>query len=302
VPGYADRQYAYALSEFGTPRELPHCGGWVLERSIDGVGSRDAMGCYPLFSCSDWSRLHTDVNMLAGDLVTLSLVTDPFGSYDQEYLQTCFDSVVPFKQHFIYDLSQPPDHAVRSHHRYYARRALDTISVEVCTNPLAFLDDWTRLYRMLSDRHQLKDIKAFSTESFAKQLTTPGIVALRAVSQDAVVGGHLWYMQGDVAYSHLTAFSPRGYELMTSYALYWFALQYFAGLVRWLNLGAGAGLMANSLDGLAQFKRGWSTGTRLAYFCGRIFDHSRYDQIVARTGAPATRYFPAYRAGELANE
>jgi hypothetical protein len=237
--------------------------------------------------------------MLAGDLVTLALVTDPFGSYQQEYLQTCFDIVVPFKQHFVYDLSQLPDRVVSRHHRYYARRAFDTLSVEVCANPLVFLDDWTSLYRMLSDRHQLKGIKAFSSESFAKQLTTPGIVALRAVSEGTVVGGHLWYIQGDVAYSHLAAFSSRGYELMASYALYWFALQYFANLVRWLNLGAGAGLMANSLDGLTQFKRGWSTGTRLAYFCGRTFDHSRYAEIVACKGTPVTQYFPAYRAGEL---
>jgi hypothetical protein len=239
------------------------------------------------------------VETLASDLVTLSLVTDPFGAYNQEYLQGCFDSVVPYKQHFIYDLSQPPDQAISSHHRYYARRALNAISVEVCADPLAFLDDWTKLYRELTDRHQLKGIKAFSAESFATQLTTPGIVALRAVSKDEVVGGHLWYIQGDVAYSHLTAFSPLGYELMASYALYWFALQYFARSVRWLNLGAGAGLIPNHRDGLAQFKRGWSTDTRLAYFCGRTFDRSRYAEIVARMGTPATQYFPAYRAGEL---
>src|SRR5690349_16611740 len=105
MTGYADRMYAYALSEFGTPRELPHCGGWVLERPIDDVDYRDAMGCYPLFACHDWGQLHADLETLAGDLVTLSLVTDPFGAYDYEYLQICFDVVIPFKQHFVYDLS-----------------------------------------------------------------------------------------------------------------------------------------------------------------------------------------------------
>lgn len=301
MTGYADRMYAYSLSEFGTPREFPRSGSWVLERPIADTGCFDAMGCYPLFSCRDWSQLQADLEAAPGNLVSLSLVTDPFGAYTQEYLQKCFDVVIPFKEHFIYDLHQPPDQAVHSHHRYYARRSLSKVSVELCANPLAFLDDWIKLYHTLTEKYQLKGIKAFSSASFAKQLITPGIVAFRAVAEDEIVGGHLWYVQGNVAYSHLTAFSARGYELMASYALYWFALQYFTNSVRWLNIGAGAGVAANRNDGLMRFKRGWSTSTRLAYFCGRIFDRPQYDRIVSYQGAPATSYFPAYRAGELAS-
>ena len=52
-------------------------------------------------------------------------------------------------------------------------------------------------------------------------------------------------------------------------------------------------------DGLSRFKRGWSTGTRTAYFCGRIFDHARYSEIMSVEGGGTTDYFPAYRKGEL---
>jgi hypothetical protein len=153
---------------------------------------------------------------------------------------------------------------------------------------------------MLTERHGIDGIKAFSAVAFREQLAVPGIVALRAVADGEVVGGHLWYVQGDVAYSHLAASSPRGYDLDASYALYWYALHHFRGIVRWLNLGAGAGLDPQGDDGLTRFKRGWSSDTRLAFFCGRIFDRSRYQEVVRMRGGPATSYFPAYRWGEFA--
>jgi hypothetical protein len=43
VNGYLRPGYAESL-EFGTPRELPRCGGWVLERQIPGFPDQDAMG------------------------------------------------------------------------------------------------------------------------------------------------------------------------------------------------------------------------------------------------------------------
>jgi hypothetical protein len=50
IAGYAHPSYAKSFSEFATPVELPHCGGWALERTIAGSGLRDAMGCYPIFA------------------------------------------------------------------------------------------------------------------------------------------------------------------------------------------------------------------------------------------------------------
>ena len=35
--GYLHPNYAQSLAEFGKPRELTNCGGWILEREIPGL-------------------------------------------------------------------------------------------------------------------------------------------------------------------------------------------------------------------------------------------------------------------------
>jgi hypothetical protein len=303
LTGYAHPRYAASLKEFGTPRPLPRSGGWLLERAIDGTALRDAMGCYPLFACADWSQLHLDLEDSTDGLVSLSAVTDPFGDYTEDYLRRCFpDVVLPFKEHFVTELGAKPLPAfVSKHHRYYARKASEQVRVERCDNPAQFVDEWTTLYGALVERHALKGIKAFSRRSFAAQLDVPGIVMFRAVAADTTVGAHLWYVQNDVAYSHLAASNALGYELMAAYALYWFALEYFAEQrIGWLDVGAGAGLGGDDA-GLTRFKRGWSTASRTVYFCGRIFDRQKYAEATQAKGVVAadTRYFPAYRQGEF---
>ncbi|HZN04818.1 MAG TPA: GNAT family N-acetyltransferase [Candidatus Polarisedimenticolia bacterium] len=297
---YAHPGYAASLSEFGTPRALPGSGGFLLERAIPGTSDRDAMGCYPLFSCLDWSRLGDDLAALEGTLVSVAAVVDPFGLDDEERLRACFrDRVVPFKEHFIADLDRHDLASLSRHHRYYARRALARSDVEVCVDPPQHLDEWLALYATLCARHDLRGIQAFSRTAFEQQLRVPGIVLLRARSDGETIGAHLWYVQGEVAYSHLAAASPRGYEAMVFYALYWRACEHFRGRVRVVDFGAGAGLAAGADDGLTRFKRGWANGTRMAYFCGRILDRERYAKILAG-GRAEERYFPAYRAGEFA--
>ena len=256
------------------------------------------MGPYPLFACRDWSRLPEDLEAIGDDLVSLALVADPFGGYDEDLLDKCFDVVRPFKQHFVTDLGVPRDSIVSKHHRYYARKALAEVRVEEYEEPSRVLDEWTALYADLAGRHGLKGIRAFSRESFAEQLEVPGMVVFRAVAGDETVGMHLWYVSGEVAYSHLAASSERGYGLMAAYALHWFAVEYFAGRLASLDLGAGAGLGEES-GGLSRFKKGWSTGTRTVYFCGRTFDREKYAELSHRSGVPETGYFPAYRSGEF---
>ena len=301
MSGYLHRDYALSLAEFGSPQELPQSKGWILYRRIPGFPYRDAMGCYPLFSCKDWSLLYYDLEELENSLVTLSLVTDPFGAYDEAYLQQCFrDVVTQYKKHYIVDLHRPIDEIVCKHHRYYARKALKSVSIEECPNPTLLVEEWLEFYSNLMKKHKFKGIKAFSKTAFLKQMNTPGMVMFRAVSRDVSVGAHLWYLQGDIAHSHLTAFNTHGYDIRASYALYWVAIKHFAekGL-RWLNLGAGAGVKGDTLDGLSVFKRGWATGTKTAYFCGRIFNRSKYKEILNTTKTSAADYFPAYRQGEF---
>jgi hypothetical protein len=161
------------------------------------------------------------------------------------------------------------------------------------------LDEWAALYRNLIERHNITGIAKFSVDAFAKQLSIPGIVAFRASLDDKTVGMLLWYVQNQAGYYHLGAYSPDGYKLNASFALFWTALNYFIkeGL-QWLSLGAGAGIQEDPNDGLTRFKRGWSTGTRTAYFCGRIFNKEKYQEIVKSKHIPPTEFFPAYRLDE----
>ena len=302
MTGYTHPGYAASLAEFGTPRLLPRSGGWVLERSIPETPHRDAMGCYPLFACKNWSEIHFDLDELQSELVSIALVADPFGDHDPVLLRQCFpDLVVPFKEHMVTDLSRPPDSFVDAAHQRKARKALGRLSVEHCEDAKLFGDDWNRLYANLVKRHDIRGLTAFSANSFQAQLAVPGMHMFRATDGEEIVGITLWYADGDLAYYHLGAYSDKGYDLEASFALFWRAIDYFPSQgLQWLNLGAGAGLSGNgSEDGLSRFKRGWATDTRTAYFCGRILDHRRYAEIMKMKQPASTDYFPAYRKGEF---
>jgi hypothetical protein len=300
VTGYASAQYAEALSEFGTPVQLPRSGSWILERPIPGTASVDAMGCYPICVCHDWSRLDEDLDALSGRVVSVALVTDAFGNWTEAMLRRCFDRVIRFKEHYVFDLDLPPErHVVRSHRRN-ARRALRHLRVEVAPDPVRHVDEWTALYGALIQHRGITGIRAFSSLSFAGQLRVPGITMLRALHGDEAIAAQLWYVHGDVGYCHLTAGNSLAYTLDASYALYSTAIHHFRGTLRWLDIGASAGVAVNGSDGLGAFKRGWSTGIRPVYFCGRILDRGRYDEILHARRASPTDYFPAYRQGEFA--
>jgi hypothetical protein len=300
MSGYLHPAYAESFREFGTPLVLPQSGGYLLIRQIPDTTSHDAMGCYPLFACRNWSHLNADLQQVAGDLISVCLVTDPFGDFDAGYLRECFPDVLkPFKQHFVTDLEHPLESFVHPHHLRNARKALQHLEVERCREPLEFLDDWVALYQTLVERHNITGIGAFSRNSFATQLSVPGITAFCAAESGATVGMLLWYEQGNRAYYHLGAYNERGYQLGASFGLFDYALRYFCSRrLKWLNLGAGAGA-SESNSGLTRFKQGWSNGVRTAYFGGRIFSRHKYQQLVEATQSSDTDYFPAYRLGEF---
>jgi len=107
----------------------------------------------------------------------------------------------------------------------------------------------------------------------------------------------LWYKQNDIGYYHLGAYNTLGYQKKASFALFNTSIEYFADTgLKWLNLGAGAGISNDAQDGLSRFKSGWSTDTRTAYFCGRIFDKKKYKEITKLKNTPKIDFFPAYRA------
>jgi hypothetical protein len=112
---------------------------------------------------------------------------------------------------------------------------------------------------------------------------------------------NLWYRQLGVAYYHLGASSDAGYRGRASFALFWHAIEHFAASgLAWADLGGSVGLGDNGKDGLSRFKRGWSTGSRVAYLCGVVLSADAYRDVVRSKGIGPTSYFPAYREGEFA--
>ncbi len=144
---YQSSQYAFSMAEFGRPRRLNRSEGWILEREIPGSTLRDAMGCYPLFSCRNWEELPADLRELESDLISLVLVTDPFGAYDAAFLERCFNcGAVPFKHHHVVELGRSVEQIVSPDHRRKARKAFGQLTVEWIEDPAKFLDEWVALY------------------------------------------------------------------------------------------------------------------------------------------------------------
>ncbi len=303
APGYLSRGYAFSFAGLGSPVSLPAAEGWLLRRPIPNTPLHDAMGLYPLFCCRHWDKLGGDLDPLGNDLVSLVLVTDPLAEVSPAFLRTCFDQVRPYKDHFVVEGGRPPEDFVTKSHRLHATRALRKVNVEICSQPQNYLDDWMRLYSILANRHAITGIRRFSRQAFEQQISVPGTIMFRASVGDRTVGLDLWYVQEDVAQGHVAAFDEVGYELRASYATKWRMLEHFSDRVRWINLGAGTSMDAD--DGLSHFKRGFSTGTRTAWICGRVFQPAHYTALASQhaptpTAADADgRYFPAYREGEF---
>jgi hypothetical protein len=301
--GYRHPAYAESLRDFGEPLELPRCGGWILTRQIPNSDAKDGMGCYPLFACRDWRRIGEDLQSLEGKLVSVALVTDPFGNFDGEELKRLFDVAFAFKEHFVCDISAPPEQFVSKHHRRYACKSLENCRVEMVDQPSAFLDEWMELYGFLARRHNLAGIKAFSRDSFRRQLTVPGLVMMRITSGDKIMGAMLWMISNGVAYAHLMAQTDEGYAANTYYGLLWRSIEIFRSSFRLrvqrLHLGGASGTTSGEADGMLFFKEGWSTHVRPAWFCGKILDRDKYDQLVQARGLAADSYFPLYRKGEF---
>lgn len=297
--GFGSAAYAHALAEFGTPTRLARSGGWYLQRAIPGSTDNDGLGNYPFFMCEDWTGLPDDLAEAGRDLVSFAAVPDPFGGYDEALLRRAFPDVcIHFKDHFVANLTRPPEEFVSSHHQLYARKALKQVEVEFTTSPLPYLDQWMALFALAVEKFKITGIRAYSRESFARQLAADNVVMSLARFRSEIVAMHLQYIDGDAAFAHMAASNQTGYKVGAAYALYDAEIRYFADKVRWLDWGGEPGVAPGS-PGLSTFKGGWSTGTRPAYFCGRIFDRERYDRLAAAKGATSTKYFPAYRQGEL---
>lgn len=299
MTGYLSSAYAESLKEFGKPLYLEKSKSWVLEREVQGSSYSDAMGFYPLFMCDDWGNLNSDFEKLH-NLASITVVTDPFGNYDMDTMKCCFKNlVVPFKTHFVIDLNRYDVNDISQHHKRNIKGSKQYINVEHCPEPVNFLYEWTGLYNCLIEKHNIAGIRAFSKKAFEYQLNTPGIEMFRAIHNGSTVGIIIWYIINETGYYHLAAYNDSGYEYKASYALFDFSIKYLSEKVKWLNLGAGAGLNNDSNDGLTRFKKGWANDTRTSYLCGRVLDQDMYKYLSELKGFSGNGYFPIYRKGEF---
>lgn len=297
--GYLHPLYAESFAETGTPVYLPSSGGWLVRRAIPGTPYCDAMGPYPMFFCENWAALIQELEALKHELVSLVLVISPLADFPTADYQAYFEICKPYKDHFILDLSSPLMGSISDNKRKLARRALRQLEVHLETAPSKYLDEWVHLYACLIRRHNIQGLRAFSRQSFARQLAIPNTHYFRVLHQGRCVGGNLYYIQGDTAYAHLSAFTQEGYAAGAPYAVKWAAIRYFSGFLRWVNFGGGTGGGAEAPNGLELFKQGWSNITRQAYLCGKILNPGVYAELREKAGSQDTAWFPAYRAGEF---
>jgi Acetyltransferase (GNAT) domain len=292
--GYAEAAYAAALAHVGRPLELPRAGGWLLARTIPGSPRTDAIGPYPLLACADWSTLAADLDGLE-DLVSVTAVIDPVGGARDEDLRAAFpDQRVEFKRHYLVDLEADFEGTRSSHHRRSVRKARGLVEVQRAADPGAHAAEWRALYAsMVSQTGLAGGASDFPPHSLDAQLAVPGLRYYRALLEGQAVAASLWLVQTDRIYYHLGASLPVGRSAKASFALFDAALGHAAadGL-KLASLGGVAGLEEDPTDGLAFFKRGWSTDSVVAWLAGRVCDPAAYTAL----GGEPTDFFPAYRA------
>lgn len=298
MQGYLHSLYAKSFSEIGEPVFLPESRGWLIKRPIPGTPYFDAMGPYPLFLCENWEKLIDDLEKLKHDLISVTLVIPPLVQFPMEEFHNYFDRFIPYKDHYLLDLTLPLDQVISKGRRKDARRALRNLVVDVVSAPDIDPLEWYGLYQNLVSRHDIKGIRAFSENSFRSQVSIPGMHFFRAFFEGRLVGGSLYQEQDSVVYFHLSAFYDEGYDLDAAYAVKWTALQYFSSKVRWMNLGGSTTSASGEFSGLDRFKKGWSNETAKSFFCGKILNPALYAEIAEKRFSSAASWFPAYRAGD----
>ena len=292
--GYAHPSYVQTLSDFGTPISLLRGGAWLLSRPIPCSDQFDAIGAYPFFTCSDYAALRLELDHLTA-IVSVAVVPDLFSFGSASILSTSFDSVIPFKTHYLTDLEIGFGRYLHRHHRRYASKGLSNFDVVRASDPVAYGSEWAEIYQHLVVRHRISRLSAFTPNSLSRQLEVPGCLYFRAVRDAVVHGAMVCYLDRGVAYAHLISTTAVGQKLSAQYALYWTAIEHCRRLARWFVLGSVPSLsIGQENSGLALFKAGWATATCQGYFCGHVIDPKRYEALCALLGRGGSN-FPAYR-------
>ncbi len=294
--GYLSRTYADAVRGTGQIIELPRSGGWLIRNDIPGTPYFDAAGPYPLFSCSDWNELPADLKNLSGTLVSIRIVTDPFGGFDEDILLDGFPHIMRrYKMHQVIDLEQEPPRLPENHRRNL-RFARDRVEIKKSIYPVELSEEWIRLYGILRHRHNISGAADFERWSLKRQLRVPGLHAWSAIYENEIAGIALWMTHNKYAYYHLAAYNTNGYSCKVSFALFDEAIGFFREQgFKAIDLGAAPGLAEDRNSGLLRFKKGWANRELPVYLCGRICDQIKYETLKAINHVSGNHFFPAYR-------
>jgi lipid II:glycine glycyltransferase (peptidoglycan interpeptide bridge formation enzyme) len=241
--------------------------------------------------------LSDDLANINEELVSVACVLDPYGSYDINRIESIFPEIcIPFKTHYYIDLQSYKEKNIANNHRRNAKKAKQVIDIRPVKTPQFAVDRWYKLYENLIRRHSINGITCFSYNSFQKQLEVPGAYLYEARYNSITVGMVLFYIQGDYVHYHLAAYNEDGYKYRASFGIFHDAIKHFKSLgLRQLCLGGTSGTKDSSDNGLVRFKKGWASGKRIAWFCGKIIDHRKYRTLVEQKGLQKNTFFPAYR-------
>jgi Acetyltransferase (GNAT) domain len=286
---YSDPAYAAA---FGCETlAVPEWGTPVLVRPIAGTSDFDACGCYPLAVLEARADIRGGLARLRrAGAVSVVLVPDPLHGPPEETLRHGLPLYRPYKTHFLFDRSLPR-RQFPLNHRKNIERAWQSCEI-VQISFAAILQDWIVLYRDVVRRQQIRGIANFSDGYFAALASLPQLTALVALRAGKLAAASVWMCSNRVAYYHLGASSPEGYEMRASFGLIAAAIDRFPKF-ELIHLGGSPGMGADDAnEGLRRFKRGFANREVMAYLGGAVLDQVRYDRLAAKI---PTTFFPAYR-------
>lgn len=109
--------------------------------------------------------------------------------------------------------------------------------------------------------------------------------------QDETVAAAMFMKSGTRLHYHLSGATPEGQKLGATNLLIDHAVRHHLPAHGWLHLGGGV----TEEDGLFRFKKSIANVTHSVAMSRTVVNPSRYQELVAAAGSPATTYFPAYR-------
>ncbi len=291
---YADPGYAASVAGGA---EVVRVAAWdvpVLLRAIPGTDRVDAAGCAPLTPLSSDADLRAGLDELRRrGAVSVVLVADPLGGPASETLAAAFDVCRPFKTHYVVERgAAPPEFARR--HRSEIAKATKVYSVKVFNlgNEIEAVAALHRDQLLLHGIDLPIDDARRQIEALAR---LPGTRVTGAFREERLESAVLFVAEIRTAYVHLTGTSAAGRASGAHHACYAAAIESFSPGIT-IDLGGAPGLHDDPNHGLALFKRGFATTTRMAWLCGSILDPAAY--AVLAQGRPDD-FFPAYRTSRI---